>query len=179
MRLFFAICLSPAIKQELNDIVKQLRKDCVRGNFTRPENFHLTLAFIGETDRPDAAKRALQTLTGTPFELQAKGIGWFRRSGGDICYLRCEGSPALPALQKRLTTLLKAEGFKLEDRPFKAHLTLGREVQIYPDFDEAAFTATLPEISMKVERVSLMKSERTGGKVTYTEIAGKDLYDTF
>ena len=48
MRLFIAIKFNAKV---INDLVKLQAelKDCgAEGNFTRPENLHLTLAFIGE-----------------------------------------------------------------------------------------------------------------------------------
>jgi 2'-5' RNA ligase len=37
-----------------------------------------------------------------------------------------EGAQPLTAVAERLCASLRERGFKLEDRPFKAHLTLGR-----------------------------------------------------
>ena len=62
------------------------------------------------------------------------------------------------------------KGFSLEKRPFAAHLTLGRQVLLPEGFDLKAFSKTLPASTMQVERVSLMKSERINGRLTYTEM---------
>ena len=49
MRLFVAIQFSPAVRSTLLEAVETLRRQG-SGRFTRPENLHLTLAFIGETE---------------------------------------------------------------------------------------------------------------------------------
>ena len=46
-----------------------------------------------------------------------------------------------------------------------------RDNPLEEGFDLRAFGRTLPKVSMEIGRVSLMKSERINGKLTYTEIA--------
>lgn len=78
------------------------------------------------------------------------------------------GETGKVAQQVRQT--LEQEGFKLEDRPFAAHLTLGREVLLEEEFELKTFSKNLPSVQMPVERVSLMKSERVNGRMVYTEV---------
>ena len=61
MRLFAAIQFSPAVKAALLEAVAALRHQGT-GTFTRPENLHLTLAFIGETEDLPGAKAALDAV---------------------------------------------------------------------------------------------------------------------
>ena len=56
MRLFIAIQLDDTIKNALTGIQAALRAARVSGNYTKIENLHLTLAFIGEYDDPDYVK---------------------------------------------------------------------------------------------------------------------------
>ena len=48
MRLFVALPLDEAGVRELVRYRQTLERLGVRGNFTRPENLHITLAFLGE-----------------------------------------------------------------------------------------------------------------------------------
>ena len=59
MRLFIAIRFSPEIRQTLLDAVSGLRAQARSGNFTRPENLHLTLAFLGETNQTKEIRTAM------------------------------------------------------------------------------------------------------------------------
>ena len=54
MRLFIAITLSDAMKDALIDVQNTMYEHGVRGNYTKEENLHLTLAFIGEYPDPEA-----------------------------------------------------------------------------------------------------------------------------
>ena len=165
MRLFIAINLEPSIKKELLDCISSLKKAAISGNFTREENLHLTLAFIGETSRIREAENALRGISASPFTLTLGKTGAFRRSGGDIFWVGLERNPALMELQKQVTAGLANQGFDIEDRKYTPHITLGREVvlksepSIYPK-----------SISMTVNRVSLMQSERINGALVYGEL---------
>ena len=62
MRLFLAFALSGAMRNALQEVQDDLRRAGVRGNYTPPENLHLTLAFIGEYPAPEPVMDALQNL---------------------------------------------------------------------------------------------------------------------
>ena len=173
MRLFIAVNFDPLLKDALYDTVQRLQAEAVSGNFTRRENFHLTLAFLGETPsgRVSAVRRAMEAVLFQPFDLHFQKFGWFHRPGGDLYWLGADRCPPLMDMQAKLCEALRREGFRLEDRPFQPHLTLGRQVRFSDGFDRTKFEKSLPDCSARVDRISLMKSERIQGALTYTEIA--------
>ena len=77
MRVFIAIRFSQAFKEPIFEAQNALRDNGVRGNFTLPENLHLTLAFIGETDRVDDIKAAVKEVVFEPFEIKTGRLGCF------------------------------------------------------------------------------------------------------
>lgn len=81
MRLFVAVLLSEPMRQALLDTMAQMRAQGARGNFTRKENLHVTLAFLGETDAQGCvrAKRALAACAAScaPIPLQLGQAGRF------------------------------------------------------------------------------------------------------
>lgn len=77
MRLFAAILLPDSIKAQLLQ-VQDLLHTYGNGNFTRPENLHLTLAFLGETQQEDAAIRAIRQADIAPFTLRFSVLGHCR-----------------------------------------------------------------------------------------------------
>ena len=81
MRLFVAVLLSEPMRQALLDTMAQMRAQGARGNFTRKENLHVTLAFLGETDAQGCvrAKRALDACAAScaPIPLQLGQAGRF------------------------------------------------------------------------------------------------------
>ena len=170
MRLFVAIRLSEDMKAHLKSAIELLRRTGY-GNFTREENLHLTLAFIGETERVDAAKRALAKVNAAPFTLQLCKCGHF----GDLYWAGAELNEGLQALQREVSKQLLAEGFLLENRPFKPHLTLIREYKCSTAIDKTGLEHTLDSASCPISEVVLMESTRIGGKLIYRPIARKQL----
>ena len=75
------------------------------------------------------------------------------------------GDPALEDLALSLQADLRARGFRLEDRPFRPHITLVRR------WRGEAPQVTVPHASMVVRRISLLRSDLTDGKRIYTELS--------
>ena len=73
MRLFVAVNFTDQVKHSLLDGICSLRTQASRGNFTREENLHLTLAFLGETKEVVTAKYALTQYRCQPFILTVAG----------------------------------------------------------------------------------------------------------
>jgi 2'-5' RNA ligase len=174
MRLFTAIGFSEEVKRRLSDVQRALKEGSIRGNYTLYENLHLTLVFLGEVaqNRVGLIQRAIADSPFTPFALTIKGIGRFRRDGGDIVWAGLEANKNLQELHGRLCERLVTSGFSVEERSFKPHLTLAREVKLREGFALTGLSQATGEISTEVTKISLMKSERLGGKLTYTDITG-------
>lgn len=160
MRLFAAIQFSPAVKSALLEAIAALRHQGT-GTFTRPENLHLTLAFIGETEDLPGAKAALDAAcVGGPVSLTVGGLGHFN----DLWWTGVRENPKLEKLALAVQRALREQGFSIEKRAWKPHVTLVRR------WRGPRPSVTVRETSMRAERVSLMKSERVNGKLTYTEV---------
>ena len=170
MRLFVALLLSEEMKDALCESQQALREHARGGNFSRRENLHLTLAFLG--DCPPSAipriRRAMETAAGTaePFSLALERMGRFRR-GADLWWAGVKKQPALTNLAVNLQAALRSGGFPLEDRPFAAHLTLARQVDAPGLRPEELL---LPAASQQIRAMSLMESTRVKGELTYREI---------
>ena len=85
-RLFVAFAVDAALRASLERTVARLAALHVRGRFVPPENFHITVAFLGYADigRVGEILGALQTAAAqiTPFDLAIDTVGAFRASGG-------------------------------------------------------------------------------------------------
>ncbi len=173
VRLFVAILLDDSIKDGLCKVTHELENAALHGNFTRRENLHLTLAFLGETSKLTEARQAMNKVNSKAFQLAIEGLGKFPRGAADIYWAGVPKSPELIALHSSLCRELSLAGFSLEQRAYQPHLTLGREVVLREDFKEAAFPLPIPRLSMEARRMSLMRSERMNGRLVYTEIAAK------
>lgn len=175
MRLFIAINFNDEIKDNLCNVIQGLKSNAARGNFTRRENLHVTVVFIGETTKVDAIKGAMDSVTAETFTLGIGQLGRFSRQGSDLYWVGIEKNNTLLSIHDQLSTELRNAGFEIERRVFKPHLTIGREVALNKDFGVKDFEKTIEPLSMQVTKISLMKSERIGGKLTYTEIYSKEL----
>ncbi len=166
MRLFIAINFSAETKSRLLALRDELRTHSSRGNFSLPENLHLTLTFLGECDvkQTAAAKTAMDAVRFEPFYLTVERVGRFRRDGGDIFWAGVREDKPLLDLQRDLTDKLLATGFTLDMRRYSPHITLGREVAA--DWNPRRIEV----FGEVVSSINLMKSERVRGKLTYTVI---------
>lgn len=164
MRLFVAIELSGEMKKSLSDIQGQLRRLGVRGNYTRPENLHLTLAFIGEYPEPDKVLEAMGSLSFHPVELRLRGMGSF----GGIWWAGLEDSDGLRALVRQLRHALAQAGIPFDRKKFLPHITLVRkpEYSRAPDFSLISIAGT----SMTAKGMSLMLSTRGKNGMIYSEL---------
>jgi 2'-5' RNA ligase len=175
MRLFIAINFTEDVKNELCLTMERLKSYANQGNFTRRENLHLTLVFLGEV-APESIrniKSAMEKVIVAKFLLSLSGLGYFKRNGGDIYWMGVESNNSLAALHSQLSRGLTQAGFTLDNREYKPHLTLGREIRLIDRFDYEAFAKTIKPLNQEVDKISLMKSERIKGRLIYSEIYAK------
>jgi 2'-5' RNA ligase len=178
MRLFIAVNFDDEIKNWLLDIQARIKAQSGRGNFSRPENLHLTLVFLGNTseDQVPLIRKAVHDAAAgqKAFTLGFNRTGCFRHSNKELWWIGAgEADPGLPSLndlRQRLIGGLRAAGIGFDERPFNAHITLGREIK-----HSASIEAPTERITIPVNRISLMNSENIQGVLVYTEISGQDL----
>jgi len=91
MRLFIALNFTDETHARLLALRDGLRAHSTRGNFSLPENLHLTLAFLGECDAQQAAaaKKAMSAVELAPLDITIDRVGRFRRDGGISGGLAC------------------------------------------------------------------------------------------
>ena len=156
-------------------IISRLKKLSRQGSYTFPENLHLTLLFLGEVQESEInrIKMAMDETKAAPFQLQFSGLVNFKRKEGDIYWIGVNNNKMLDDIHRQLFSNLNQAGFHLENRPFKPHLTIGRRVITRQEFDMADFSQRILPMKMETGKISLMKSERINGKLTYTEIYSK------
>ena len=171
MRLFIAVILENETKDRLEKLQDEIRSQALKGNFTRPENFHMTLAFLGETPEEKLVilDRIINEIQTPPFEIFFNHTGCFTHSHKELWWIGADTSdPKLPLLREmheRLTNRLEEEGFPIDKRPFRAHISLGREIK-----HSAPIDLSRTEIKVKIDHIGLLKSERIKGVLTYTEL---------
>jgi 2'-5' RNA ligase len=148
------------------------------------DNFHLTMKFLGgvEESRLAEVRGALAGVAaGTaPFDVRLCGLGAFPTPGRPrVIWAGCSaGEAPLVALAEAVDRSLGALGFPREDRPFSAHVTIGRvrEPRRDPALAEAIGRgASLAFGDVHVARLSLMRSDLSPRGARYTELAALPL----
>jgi 2'-5' RNA ligase len=130
-RIFIAIKIEAG--KNLSRIISSLKSGLIneRINWTNPDNLHLTLAFLGDTeenmikvvgsmlkDRCGGSGKFLLTLSGT---------GVFKNlSDPRVLFTGVEPSEEMTKLYYSIIDGLNETGVQIEKRPFKPHLTLAR-----------------------------------------------------
>ena len=160
MRLFIAIKLSEEMTDALANIQKQMYDHGVRGNFTSKENMHLTLAFIGEYPDADLVLEALSEVPFAPFDLCLDGVGSF----GDLWWAGLKESIPLAAVTRKVRRVLAEHGIPFDRKKSLPQITLIRKMR------GEMPGVQMETVSMMVERISLMRSDRGRNGMIYTEL---------
>ncbi len=125
MRLFVALALPHAMRTRLSFLAGGLPG--VR--WVPPENYHVTLRFIGELPawRAEEIDHALAALRAPGFTLTLRGVGTFEKAGRVAAlWVGVDRNPALDHLQSKIETALHRAGVERERRRFVPHVTLAR-----------------------------------------------------
>ncbi len=164
MRLFIAICFDEEMLDSLVEIQDDLMRSGVKGSYTPRENLHMTLAFIGENDDPEQILEVMKNVPLRSFSVKLSGYGPFK----DMFFANLEENENLHDYVKRLRKALVDEEISFDRKKFLPHVTLVRRAEcskgkeLLPELEESE--------PMRVNGISLMKSERGRHGMIYTEI---------
>ena len=128
MRLFVALTPPAEVVAELRASTSPLRELAPDLRWTRPEQWHLTLAFLGEV--ADEARDNLTHRLGRvaarhpPLSLSLGGGGRF---GHQVLWTAVQGDrDGLRRLADSVRAAARRSGLPVEPRPYRPHLTLAR-----------------------------------------------------
>lgn len=123
-RLFTAIELPPEQRMRLTGLRGGLRG----ARWIEPENYHITLRFIGDVDdrTADEVADALDRVRARDVRIRLKGLGSFGSKKPHSVWARVEPDPALMELQAEHERLVQRVGLEPERRRFTPHVTVAR-----------------------------------------------------
>ncbi len=133
IRAFLAIDPPEVVLDNIQALQNRLKKS-IQGaiRWVRPEGIHLTLKFFGDISAYDVENIseaiANKTANVPPITLEIRGMGAFPDVNRPrVIWLGITGQLApLLSLQRDLEEVFSKLGFPKENRPFRAHLTMGR-----------------------------------------------------
>jgi 2'-5' RNA ligase len=123
-RLFSAV----EIPRSLAERLTLLRSGLTGARWIDPENYHLTLRFIGDVDGPTARDfaEALGEIEVPPFELKLNGLGSFGGNKPRAIFASVAPSEGLASLRRANERAARDAGLPAEGRNFMPHVTLAR-----------------------------------------------------
>jgi 2'-5' RNA ligase len=166
LRLFFALRPDRAARAALHRLAQEVAH---RGQGRAPAetNLHVTVAFVGKAAESDVAtlsaigQRIAQAIL--PFDVVLDRIGG--TSYGIAWLAPDRASEALGELHHVLADALRAQGFAVERRMFRPHVTLAR------DCIRAAHRGQVAPIRWRAERLTLESSTLAPGGSQYRTLA--------
>ncbi len=170
-RLFYAVNFSREMISAIGKRQNSLRPLISRGNWSRAENFHITLHFIGPAEEEELPlfKEALEKAAeGTaPFRLVFNGYGHFRQREGDLIFLKARDRDGELA---HLSRLIRESIDRGDRRELKPHVTLVRNARLpYSRLKELEKEhLSLPPVT--VGRAELMESLYESGHPVYRSL---------
>jgi 2'-5' RNA ligase len=159
IRAFIAIDLPAAIQGQLDSISNQLQAQVKPGTvrWVPARNIHLTLKFLGEVSSTNLEMLTnllqIQAARQPCFDLSVGNLGAFPTIHRPrVIWIGVQAPANLHTLQRTIESETLRLGYTAEDRPFSAHLTLGR----------VSHNAQPPEITRLGEQLSAMKVGNLG-----------------
>ncbi len=159
-RLFVAIEIPNNIKEDFADIIEQLEK--IKAKTVPLKNIHLTIKFIGETDKTKIITENLQKIEFNKFEISLKGIGIFGNFYNPrVFWVGVEENKSLKNLFNLVEDTLQKLGIPKDEREFSPHITLARfKTKPNPQKLEEIINNSKKDFGVfKVESLVLFKSE--------------------
>ena len=166
MRLFFALQLNEEARESA-DTMAYTAKASLSGKYTRKDDYHVTIAYVGEIDpsRLEELKEigAQCAKTAPAAEITLSGSGLFKKN---ILYCGIKGGEIYKDLSETLKDRLDEARFPFDPKPYRAHVTIAHE--IHPD----EFPLPEPdEVTFPVKALTLFESTRVKNVLRYLPVA--------
>lgn len=127
MRLFVGIDIDDAIRQRITAFADSLKAVTQKARWVKPETFHVTLKFIGETKKEQEIRQILAQVRASRPQIRFCGLGFFPNPrSARVFWVGIEADERLGALATAVDEAVLRTGIACETKPYKPHLTLAR-----------------------------------------------------
>jgi 2'-5' RNA ligase len=176
MRTFIAVDIPKEIKSEVAKIQSDLKKVGVEARWVKPENFHLTVAFLGLIDEKQVTRvkgilTPINRFIEKPFNLQLEQISAFPHlNKARVVFVDLSGeTEKLKTLAVKVRNELKNKKIWFDEKPFVAHITLGR-FKKPQNLTSLIEKINIKKISFAVKEASLYQSQLSSSGSTYIKL---------
>lgn len=132
IRTFVAVLIDEDLRKKISEVQEAVKKLAPDVKWVSPENFHVTLKFLGNIDEDVVPKVSAAVddavRSHPPFDLTISGLGAFPSPArARVIWVGIEdGREQLVHLASVVEKSLRKLGFQREEKSFKAHITIGR-----------------------------------------------------
>ena len=171
MRIFIAINFNDKIKARINQIQQLILTNAKKSRLTTLDNLHITVVFIGqvEENRTIDIIKCIDSIAQSEFTLRTTRLNYFKGDSGNLYYLGIEDNNTLNEIHEGISRHLQSNGYYIERRKFKPHITLSRRTII-----DNNISYNIP-MDILVSSIDLMQSKVIDGNLTYKCLYSKSL----
>ena len=134
-RSFLALDLGPEARHELSRLAALLKEQC-HGSYPSSDMYHMTLAFLGDItlNQAEMLMNVLEDVSEKydPFELKLCRLGFFGQPESATVFCSTERNNTLLSLAQDVYRAAWDVRIPFDDKQFRAHITLGRRVDLSP-----------------------------------------------
>jgi len=175
-RGFIAVDIN--VSSKIKEFSDEITKSGANVKLVEPENIHLTLKFLGDTDEAlinkieEIMKKSVKNVD--PFKIQLNRVGVFPNLNYiKVVWIGIQNGENLAIIARDINEKLANLGFNRDKRGFSAHLTIARVksaknkdklLQIVNKFQDVEFS------NQKIGSIKLKKSDLTPKGPIYTTL---------
>ena len=179
MRVFVALELPQWVKDNLERSANQFADYANGGNFVPKENLHLTMHFLGNVEPSNLifVQSAMDSVKNLPAPTLAITQFAIQRMG-DIVWAKVRQSNELVALHDSLGEKLEQNGFEVEHRAYRPHVTIIRKKSFSLPFSEVTKNVQVFNAPFVATRLTLFESVFAERGVSYRPLYTVELQAT-
>ncbi|MDE7107604.1 MAG: RNA 2',3'-cyclic phosphodiesterase [Clostridiales bacterium] len=171
MRVFIALNIPDKMRDNLERSASQFKDLATGGSFTKKDNYHVTLHFLGNVEQSNLiyVQSAMDKVKNLPApRLAISQFAVLRAS--DIVCARFNKNANLTALHDALADNLEKMGFTVERRAYRPHVTMIRKYAFSLPFSEVTKNVTVYNKPFDAPEVVLYESVFKDNGVTYNPL---------
>ncbi len=167
MRVFIALDANDELRQISEESITKLSNFGFKANWTKPENVHITMFFLGEMNEKQVESMAhylnKRTLGFPSFAISSRGIGYFKfKNVPRVIFIKLEATKAMQKMYLEMKSELDKHKFKYDDQGnFVPHITLGRMKESPSNWEKLIEEIEIPQTHLVIDGFTIYSSTLT------------------